>query len=323
MPYIDISIREKIATKTDDVGYVCGNSDYMIRFDFDAEWEAHRYRTARFIFNGKFIEMVFEGNECPVPIIENTYCFEVGVYAGDLHTTTPAYVPCKKSILCGGAIPDTVRPEAYYAADALEGKQDKLATYIELRERSTVRVKFIGAKAGQHLHVLRKASKQGARFKRWSLSCKWGYAQIAECILKNAGGTEIEYCSVPSWMPNDGYLADDWTLTDEDIARGYIEIDITKWLLPLMKPVSKVDNFVSFDTAGALAAGEMMGVGEAKACHHVKFVLLEGKNIVGECRNELAFGLKRSNSRAKFVVENQKESDALCIERSTMHVTVH
>lgn len=126
MPYIDISIREKIATKTDDVGYVCGNSDYMIRFDFDAEWEAHRYRTARFIFNGKFIEMVFEGGECPVPIIDNTYCFEVGVYAGDLHTTTPAYVPCKKSILCGGAIPDTVRPEAYYAADALEGKQDKL-----------------------------------------------------------------------------------------------------------------------------------------------------------------------------------------------------
>lgn len=98
---INVSVENKIATKTDDTEYVCSNSVYVVKFVFDSEWDAYDTKTARFSYNGGYIDIVFTGTECHVPIISDTYFFNIGVYAGNLHTTTPARVPCKKSILCG------------------------------------------------------------------------------------------------------------------------------------------------------------------------------------------------------------------------------
>ena len=56
---------------------------------------------------------MFTGDRCPVPIIDNATHFYVGVYAGDLHTTTPAYVSARKSILCGGTLPPAPAPDVY------------------------------------------------------------------------------------------------------------------------------------------------------------------------------------------------------------------
>lgn len=100
MPVINISVENKIA-EADGTLYVCDNSDFVAKFAFDAEWEAYENKTARFVYNNSYVDVVFTGNECPVPIISGTYFFNIGVYAGNLHTTTPARVPCKKSILCG------------------------------------------------------------------------------------------------------------------------------------------------------------------------------------------------------------------------------
>lgn len=100
MPVINISIENKIA-EADGTLYVCDNSDFVAKFAFDAEWEAYENKTARFVYNNSYVDVVFTGNECPVPIISGTYFFNIGVYAGNLHTTTPARVPCKKSIRCG------------------------------------------------------------------------------------------------------------------------------------------------------------------------------------------------------------------------------
>lgn len=102
---IHIAVQDKIATKTDRTVYICGNSDFVIDFDFDEEWDDYPEKTARFKHNGEYADVEFSGSRCPVPRITNTYFFEVGVYAGDLRTTTPARVPAKKSILCGDDIP--------------------------------------------------------------------------------------------------------------------------------------------------------------------------------------------------------------------------
>lgn len=104
MPVINISVENKIAA-ADGTLYVCGNSDFVAKFAFDAEWEAYENKTARFCYNNSYVDVVFTGNECPVPIISGTYFFNIGVYAGNLHTTTPARVPCKKSILCDTGFP--------------------------------------------------------------------------------------------------------------------------------------------------------------------------------------------------------------------------
>ena len=115
MNVINIEIKTKIAKTTSDVQYVCGNSDYLIRFSFDDEWDQYETKTARIVNgDGEYHDVVFTGCECDMPIISNAYAIKIGVFAGNLHTTTPAYVPAVKSILCGAGTPADP-PEDVYA----------------------------------------------------------------------------------------------------------------------------------------------------------------------------------------------------------------
>lgn len=115
MNVINIEIKNKIAKTTSDVQYVCGNSDYLIRFSFDEEWDQYETKTARIVNgDGEYHDVVFTGCECDMPIISNAYAIKIGVFAGNLHTTTPAYVPAVKSILCGAGTPADP-PEDVYA----------------------------------------------------------------------------------------------------------------------------------------------------------------------------------------------------------------
>lgn len=115
MPIIEINISNKIARLKEKRDFVvCGNSDYIIHFDFDEEWNDYDVKTARFKYNGKHVDIVFSGVDCPMPVISNTRTVEIGVYAGDLHTSSPAIIPAKGSILCGNGVkhPDP-EPDVY------------------------------------------------------------------------------------------------------------------------------------------------------------------------------------------------------------------
>lgn len=112
MPDINIRVKNKIATAGRTI-YVCGNSDYVAAFDFDSEWDAYETKTARFSYGGQYTDIVFTGNQCQIPVITNTFSFNVGVFAGDLHTTTSAYVSCRKSILCGNGTPAAPTEDVY------------------------------------------------------------------------------------------------------------------------------------------------------------------------------------------------------------------
>ena len=102
LKHIDIEINKKIATITTKNAFmVCGNNDYIINFDFSEEWDDAEEKTARFIFgNGYYEDVKFTGSSCNAPIILNVREVFIGVYAGELKTTTPARVPCKKSVMC-------------------------------------------------------------------------------------------------------------------------------------------------------------------------------------------------------------------------------
>ena len=112
MPNISITVKNKVA-RADRVIIVCDNSDYTAVFDFDDEWSAYDTKSARFVSCGKYTDVVFTGNECAVPVIQDTRAVTVGVFAGDLHTTTPAYFACVPSILCGNGIPADPTPDVY------------------------------------------------------------------------------------------------------------------------------------------------------------------------------------------------------------------
>ena len=101
MRTLHISVLDKKATYLSrDGDIVCGNSDYIIEFAFDAEWDAYEEKTARFIWNGNYQDVKFVGTACYVPIVTHATELKVGVYAGELSTTTSASIGCTMSVLC-------------------------------------------------------------------------------------------------------------------------------------------------------------------------------------------------------------------------------
>ena len=110
---IEIKVRNKRAKKTNAVEYVCGNSDYTVTFDFDKDWNGYNEKTARFTYGGVMIDIVFTGNQCSFPQIMNADIIKVGVFAGDLHTTTAAYVKAIQSIVSEEGLPIEPTPEVY------------------------------------------------------------------------------------------------------------------------------------------------------------------------------------------------------------------
>ena len=113
MKRIEISVQNRVAWQTNSVDYICGNGDFAIGFVFDSEWDKYESKTARFIYNGEHADIVFTGTECKIPKILGAKRMEVGVYAGDLYTTTPALVQCRKSILCDSGTPVDPTQDVY------------------------------------------------------------------------------------------------------------------------------------------------------------------------------------------------------------------
>lgn len=110
---IKVTVRDLIASQTCRTVYVCGNSEFVIEFDLDDEWKDRYTKTARFKWSGKAHDVVFDGSRCPVPVISDAFSFTVGVYAGNLRTTTDAYISSKKGALCGGGLPHDPPPDVY------------------------------------------------------------------------------------------------------------------------------------------------------------------------------------------------------------------
>ncbi len=124
MPVLPITVRNKIATYTADVPYVCGNSDYTAVFTFDEEWNEHTQKTARFVYGSSYTDVLFEGDECPFPVIEEATMIVVGVFAGNLRTSTGASVKACYSIRSGFGAPENPTPDVY---DQIMERLDELS----------------------------------------------------------------------------------------------------------------------------------------------------------------------------------------------------
>ena len=107
---LNITVRNKIATTTDPTTVVNGNNDYTVVFDFDSEWDSLSSKTAMFVYGReeqKYKTVTFTGNSCVMPALYNTGYVLIGVFAGDIKTTTAAYVKCIPCIRDNDSTPDT------------------------------------------------------------------------------------------------------------------------------------------------------------------------------------------------------------------------
>lgn len=128
---IEIKITQKRAELQGSCVLVCGNSGDTVKFIFDNEWGQYSNKTARFAFtrDGEryYTDVLFEGSVCEIPMLSGIDFVEVGVYAGNLSTSTPAKVPTKKSILCKDGKYHEPPPEDVYD-QILESVANKLST---------------------------------------------------------------------------------------------------------------------------------------------------------------------------------------------------
>lgn len=117
MQNIEITIRDKIASAVGSPEIICGNSDYTVTFSFDSEWDNYSRKTARFRFykDGMLgcYDVQFSGNTVAVPVLNDIYEVEIGVYAGNIETSTGARITCTRSITDGDAVHDPPAPDVY------------------------------------------------------------------------------------------------------------------------------------------------------------------------------------------------------------------
>ena len=119
MNTIYITIENLIATANADAVIVSDNTGYQIEFTFDADWDAYPLKTAVFAWlkESKYYSqtVAFEGNAVTVPRMPAISSLYVGVMAGDLQTTTPAEIQCRRSILSSGGEEPEAPTESEYA----------------------------------------------------------------------------------------------------------------------------------------------------------------------------------------------------------------
>lgn len=98
MPVINITVKGKVAS-SDTKAIVNGNSDYAVNWVLDGEWADYDTKTMRVrFFDGSVINSIFSGTSCSLPVITGTCMIEIGLFAGDLITSTPAVINCIRCI---------------------------------------------------------------------------------------------------------------------------------------------------------------------------------------------------------------------------------
>lgn len=135
---ITVTVRDKIAEGC-KTKLVCDNSDYRIRFDLDSDWDGINAKTARLLFGTGHYDFPFTGNEVdidkPIPPVRSV---TIGIFAGDIKTSTPAFFECRPSVKSAQSKPAPEPPEDVYnkIMALIEGVDDAIRDVDELPTES-------------------------------------------------------------------------------------------------------------------------------------------------------------------------------------------
>lgn len=118
MPTFNFSVENKIVSHVGtNPHYVHGNTDYEVVVSFDEEWAGLVTFTARirWVNHGllEYRDIVFTGDSFNLPALYDMDYLEIGFFAGNKHTTTPAIIICDHSILDYDPTIDIPDPDVY------------------------------------------------------------------------------------------------------------------------------------------------------------------------------------------------------------------
>lgn len=114
MPDINIAVTDKRPVCTAGTTVVCDNSDYIVHWDLDAEWSAYDTKTMRVIYmDGTYTDTVFTGDSVALPPVPVPGCVQIGLYAGDIHTSRMALLRALSSVRSASGAPANPTPDVY------------------------------------------------------------------------------------------------------------------------------------------------------------------------------------------------------------------
>lgn len=110
MPDINITVTDKRPVCTTGTTVVCDNSDYIVHWDLDEEWSAYDTKTMRVIYmDGTYADTVFTGDSVALPPVPVPGVVQIGLYAGDIHTSRMALLRALSSVRSASGAPPTPR----------------------------------------------------------------------------------------------------------------------------------------------------------------------------------------------------------------------
>lgn len=117
MPTINVTVRNRIATAQRWQCIICGNSDYIVDFDLDDEWNDMPNKVAVFVTNTRgnirHERVLFDGSTCGIPVLRGVNMVDISIEAGDIRTTTPAHVKCEACITDRAGMPQEPENNVY------------------------------------------------------------------------------------------------------------------------------------------------------------------------------------------------------------------
>ena len=73
MTHLHVKVTEKTAYYTGPMP-VCGNSDYMVEWELDQEWDDRQSKTMRVVFpDGRYQDTLFSGTSVALPAVPGGY----------------------------------------------------------------------------------------------------------------------------------------------------------------------------------------------------------------------------------------------------------
>lgn len=114
MPDINIAVTDKRPVCTAGTTVVCDNSDYIVHWGLDEEWSAYDTKTMRVIYmDGTYTDTVFTGDSVALPPVPVPGCVQIGLYAGDIHTSRMALLRALSSVRSASGAPANPTPDVY------------------------------------------------------------------------------------------------------------------------------------------------------------------------------------------------------------------
>ena len=114
MPDISITVTDKRPVCTAGTTVVCDNSDYIVHWDLDEEWSAYDTKTMRVIYmDSTYADTVFTGDSVALPPVPVPGCVQIGLYAGDIHTSRMAFLRALSSVRSASGAPANPAPDVY------------------------------------------------------------------------------------------------------------------------------------------------------------------------------------------------------------------